>query len=137
MMGDMTGAAKALRARCGLAVSTALAGFALVGCETVRSEDLQQRVFAEPASFVGQEVNVCGHLVHGNIFDREAAPHRGLATAAEEGAIEQALVSRWGSRACVRGTIFFAGCQSENACLEWAFDYGIIVRNVSQGDIPG
>jgi hypothetical protein len=137
MTGNMANAAEFLRARGSLAVATALAGLALVGCATVRSESRQQRVFADPASFVGQEVNICGHLVHGNIFDREAAPHRGLATAAEEEAIEQALVSRWGSRACVRGTVFFAGCETQNACLEWAFDYGIIVRSVSEGDIAG
>ena len=137
MMGNLPNAVDSLRPRLFLAISTALAGLALVGCETVRSESLQQRVFADPASFVGREVSVCGHLVHGNIFDREAAPHRGLATAAEEEAIEQALVSRWGSRACVRGTVFFAGCETQNACLEWAFDYGIIVRSVSEGDIAG
>jgi len=135
MMDDRPNAADFLRARGSLGVATALAGLALVGCETVRSESLQQRVFADPASFVGQGVSVCGHLVHGNIFDREAAPHRGLATAAEEEAIEEALVSRWGSRTCVRGTIFFAGCETENACLEWAFDYGIIVRSVLEGDV--
>jgi len=132
-MDDVRTMANSLRARHIVAVFAALAGLGLVGCETVGPDSLQQRVFADPASFVGREVNVCGHLVHGNIFERRTPPRRGLATAVEDEALEQAVVRRWGSRTCLRGTIFFAGCETRNACLEWAFDYGIMVRRVFEG----
>jgi hypothetical protein len=96
----------------------------LAGCATYRTPE----VFAQPQAYVGQEVRVCGVREYGNLLETNRGD-RGLV-------IVQAgpLGLRSSRHVCVEGEIEYVGCLTDPnvVCVDWAYDYGIIVRRLAQ-----
>ena len=82
-------------------------------------------VFDRPGAHLDRQVTVCGQLEPGNLFrgDRTRSGDR----------IGISIVDRQNSAAgraglaCVTGKVIRLGCGAETLCVDWQFEYGVIV----------
>lgn len=99
-------------------------------CVTPMPDD----VWGNPQEQVGREIRVCGYMVDdANIVERRStygSDNRSGFNIAERGPIP----FRFRGSLCVTGTVSYIGCRTgERLCSDWAFDYGISVRQWSPG----
>ena len=93
-------------------------------------------VFANPASYVGQRVMVCGRLGGtANIYEEPSG--RGLSINSAGGGFGPLLVRLGeGARVCLTGNISYLGCQTDDRiiCTDAAFDYVLHLKRVREVD---
>ena len=96
------------------------------GCASVSGRN---PVFVNPASFVGETVQVCGWFDGPNILEnRDDWAHGGGVSIIDRGPLDQ----RFEGRACVEGTLEFMGCETQ-VCTDAAFEYAIRITRLLEG----
>jgi hypothetical protein len=102
----------------------------LAGCQTAPAPATNP-VFTDPASYVDQQVSVCGYLSHTGNLHAGKGSDLGLSVDGGEQYRKLARLAD-GAKVCLRGTIAYAGCGAadEIVCTDWSFDYAIRVEEV-------
>ena len=118
-------------------VSQPIAGLfllTLASCQTSSVAHQSPHVFADPGSYLGQQVTVCGRL-SGTANIHEERGDRGLSISLAGDGLQPNLASlSQHAHVCLTGEVTYLGCQSDTGiiCTDWAFDYALEVVGIRE-----